>query len=72
MPASGLNMSTHQTFTTSKPGVIVAGSPGTSRIMPRIQSTDPAFRMPRNAPAPLSPQEIQAISDWILNGALNN
>lgn len=75
-PSGGFNQSTHQTITSSNglgtTRVIMPGNAAGSRYVQRITSTDVAFRMPRNAPAPLTPQEIQVITDWINAGALNN
>lgn len=75
-PSAGFNQNTHQTITSSNglgtTRVIIPGNAAGSRYVQRITSTDPAFRMPRNAPAPLSPQEIQVITEWINAGALNN
>ena len=75
-PLGGFNQSTHQTITSSNglgtTRVIMPGNAAGSRYVQRITSTDVAFRMPRNAPAPLTPQEIQVITDWINAGALNN
>lgn len=76
MPAGRFDQSTHQTITASNglqaTRVITPGNAAGSRYVQRITSTDPLFRMPRNAPAPLSPQEIQVITEWINAGAPNN
>jgi hypothetical protein len=76
MPSGRFDQSTHQAITSSNglgtTRVIMPNNAAGSRYVQRIVSTDPAFRMPRNAPAPLSPQEIQVITDWINAGAPNN
>ncbi|HWG76673.1 MAG TPA: DUF1549 domain-containing protein [Steroidobacteraceae bacterium] len=47
---------------------IVAGHPEQSDVIRRITSTDPKVRMPRDA-APLKPEQIQLIAEWIKQGA---
>lgn len=48
--------------------VVVAGKPDESRLLSRLTTSDVHERMPRDA-APLKPEEIAAIRDWILAGA---
>lgn len=47
---------------------IVPGKPGTSELIARLESDDPAFRMPHNA-APLPAHEIELFRAWIDQGA---
>ncbi|HTT04710.1 MAG TPA: DUF1549 domain-containing protein [Steroidobacteraceae bacterium] len=47
---------------------IVPGQPGQSEVIRRITSADPKVRMPRDA-APLKPEQIQLIAQWIRQGA---
>lgn len=65
-PSAGLDLSTQASLLAS--GVIVAGSPSTSRLYLRITSTNAATRMPKGAPA-LSAVLVQEISRWITAGA---
>ena len=50
--------------------VVVAGDPGQSLIIDRLEGTVPPT-MPLNAP-PLTTAEIDRVKQWILEGALNN
>jgi len=53
--------------------IVVPGDPCASVLMHKIADT-PAFgsRMPLDGPPYLSPEEIQLISDWIAEGAIDN
>ena len=55
---------------TEAPGstLIIPGDPDNSYLVRKIEGTAGA-RMPKDLPA-LSPQKIQAIRDWVTNGAL--
>ena len=47
---------------------VVPGSPQASELMTRVTAKDPDVRMPLNA-APLSPQQIALLREWIKEGA---
>ena len=49
--------------------VVAPGKPDDSELMRRLESADPAIRMPRGAPA-LSPEAIGTVRQWIAEGAL--
>jgi hypothetical protein len=49
--------------------VIIPGESGRSRLVERITSDKPGYRMPPSGP-PLTPQQIAAIKAWIDGGAL--
>ncbi len=54
--------------------LIEPGSPDDSFLVIKLEASDPRMAgspMPRNSPA-LSASEIQAIRDWIANGALDD
>ncbi len=54
----------------AKPGVIVPGDPGASRLLQRIRSTDPAEVMPPPASGhKLTAQQIELFARWISEGA---
>jgi len=48
--------------------VVVPGRPDTSELVSRLESSDPALRMPRGS-APLAPESIQMFRKWIAAGA---
>ncbi|MBL9151673.1 MAG: DUF1553 domain-containing protein [Verrucomicrobiales bacterium] len=48
--------------------VVISGQPDKSPLMARLTSTDPHERMPLEA-APLKPEQIAAIREWIASGA---
>jgi hypothetical protein len=48
---------------------VVPGNPECSVLVERVESTDPAFRMPLNSDMPLSDGLRCAIRQWIQNGA---
>ena len=48
--------------------VIAAGDPDGSKLIARVTSTEPGFRMPPQG-APLAPGEIAALREWIASGA---
>ena len=47
---------------------IVPGKPGSSELIARLESDDPAFRMPHHAP-PLAEEQIELFRQWIEEGA---
>lgn len=54
----------------AKESAIVPGNPGASELLKRITSTDPDERMPPpSTKQSLSPKEIEAIRQWIKQGA---
>ncbi|MCU0360805.1 MAG: hypothetical protein MUF75_08830 [Bacteroidia bacterium] len=64
----GLNLSNYEGIMK----IVKPGNPGNSEIMEVITDSDPNKRMPP-APAPaLSQEQIDKISKWISQGALNN
>lgn len=66
---NGLILTSYENIIQS--GVIEAGKPDSSELFRRITETDPAERMPLGA-APLPPQLIEDIRQWILEGAENS
>ncbi|CAN5463595.1 hypothetical protein BH11BAC1_BH11BAC1_22050 [soil metagenome] len=53
-------------------GDIEAGNPGAGKIVEKISETDPDDIMPPPPNTPLTSAQINMITDWINQGALNN
>ena len=69
VPPRGLDLSSYTTLMRST--VINTADPASSRILLRLSSTDPGFRMPFNGPI-VSTSDIDVIKQWIEAGAPNN
>ncbi len=52
----------------SKKPVVAPGNPGESELARRLESSDPAIRMPRGG-TPLSPETVATVRQWISEGA---
>jgi len=64
----GLNLSTYEGIME----IVKPGDPGNSEIMEMITETDLDDRMPPDPAPALSQEQIDKISKWISQGALNN
>ena len=53
-------------------GDVRPGRPGNSDLYEVITDDDPDKRMPPPPRNPLTPEQIQSVFDWIMQGALNN
>jgi hypothetical protein len=74
---SGFNMASYTTLRAgghnSGASVVIDGQPCTSIIVEKVKAPPPfGRRMPYNGPPYLSATDIQLISDWIAEGALDN
>ncbi len=69
---AGLRLDTGQLARKGSEGgpVLIAGDPKASAIVQRVAATDAAQRMPPEG-EPLTPAQIQQLTDWIQTGALS-
>lgn len=75
--ATGFDVSTYTSFVrggnNSRDTAVVPGMPCMSLVVQKVSSAPPTgSRMPSDGPPYLSPKEIALLSDWILEGALDN
>lgn len=71
-PAEGIRLDNYSGLMNSPENdLVVAGNPGASEILEVLLETDPDKVMPPPPASPLSAAQIELISDWIEQGALN-